>query len=428
MIPDIGRSDGALDSAAMSAAGRAAVLRTVDAAGALAVFAVAVYFAVRAAHLQWDLFTYLAAAKAARQGLDPYVLEHLTKAAGRVVSLPFLYPPIALVPFFALSALPLGVAGGLWLGLKLLGLAALAVVWKRLAARDASWLETALVLVFASNASAIADLRAGNLGIVEAVLLWLAFAHFARGRRVAFAALVVLAACFKLLPAAFLLLLLVPAGGDRPRPWLFAAALAVLAALVVVPGLVGPAAAWRGFVANVPQDALGGGPNPSVWAWLDLALRGVAPDADRRAPLVIALGGLYAVALLGASARWLRASWRAEDPVRWIVTAVALFLLLSPRPMSYGFVLGGGVLLALRPTLLRTPLERLAYAFALSAQGLALALRQPWDGPVLSFLPVIVLLVLWGAALVRAPAGLVREEDFARAERGGAQASAARVR
>ena len=96
--------------------------------------------------------------------------------------------------------------------------------------------------------------------------------------------------------------------------------------------------------------------------------------------------------------------------------------------MSYGFVFGGGVLLALRPIVLRTPFERLAYALALSAQGLALALRHPWDGPVLSFLPVIVLLVLWGAALVHTPASLERNEDFARSERGGAQASPTRVR
>src|SRR5690349_20456158 len=87
----------------------------------LGVTALAIGFArlaMRAASLEWDFRVYLAAAQAARRGLDPYVAANLAAASGRPVTLPFLYPPVALLPFLALSHLPVPVACAAWVALK----------------------------------------------------------------------------------------------------------------------------------------------------------------------------------------------------------------------------------------------------------------------------------------------------------------------
>lgn len=63
-------------------------------------------------------------------------------------------------------------------------------------------LAIALTAVFGWNGAALWDLRAGNVAIVGATLLWGAFGTCAAGRRTAFAALVVAASCLKLAPSA----------------------------------------------------------------------------------------------------------------------------------------------------------------------------------------------------------------------------------
>src|SRR6185369_10389588 len=119
-------------------------------------------FVARNVRLQWDARTYLWAAHAALAGLDPYRLDHLARVAGhRPVSLPFVYPPVALLPFLGLSALPIETALAVWIGFKVALLAGLVVLWRRLDPR-VEWLPLAVVAVFRFNGAALWDLRAGN--------------------------------------------------------------------------------------------------------------------------------------------------------------------------------------------------------------------------------------------------------------------------
>src|SRR5262249_36703490 len=188
-------------------------------------------FAARNVTLQGDFRTYVAAAKAAWLGLDPYRPDVLGSVAGRGVA-PFGYPPVALAPFVAIGSLPYGLAATVWIVGKLALLAGLVGLWLRVFAPEAGLLPLALVAVFGWNAAALWDVRAGNVAIVECALVWSALACFVRGRRSAFAALVVVAACFKLLPAMFLLLLLVPAAESAPSLRRFAAAIAAWVAVI----------------------------------------------------------------------------------------------------------------------------------------------------------------------------------------------------
>ena len=144
----------------------AAVRKVLDVSLALAAFAVLVRAAVRAVHLQWDFRVYLAAARAARRGMDPYVIENLRAVTERPVTLPFLYPPAALAPFLALSSLPEPIALALWAALKVVLVVFLVVLWKRVFLPGAPWSQLAWVAVLGANAAALWDVRSGNVGLV----------------------------------------------------------------------------------------------------------------------------------------------------------------------------------------------------------------------------------------------------------------------
>ena len=368
------------------------------AADALGVALVALYLAVFVARnvgLQWDLKMCLLAAHAARVGLDPYRIEDLAAVAGRGAAFPFLYPPVSLLPFAALALLPLTVAAAWWIGLKSALLAGLTVAWRRWFAPRGALLPLALLAVFGWNAAALWDLRAGNVALVETALLWAGFGCFVAGRRGAFAALVVAAACFKLVPAAFLLLLLVPTGGHRPAPGRLLAALAALALVAWGPLLVGPAARWRGFLEHVPDAATLGEANPSGLA-LAHALAGAAHlSAPATARLAVALWVAFALALAALSLPFLRATWRARDARRWVMAAVLLELLLEPRPMAYGFVRLAPAPLFFSPAPFHRPAGRLLLALALAAQGLARAASLQVDSPAVTFAPFLLTLAVW---------------------------------
>jgi hypothetical protein len=260
-----------------------------------------------------------------------------------------------------------------------------------------------LVAVFGFNAAALWDLRSGNVALVETGLLWLAFAAFVRGQRSVFGVLVVVAAVFKLIPIAFLALLLVPAPPERPRPARLVALLLGFAALIVGPTLVGPTADWRGFAGNVPAAIPQGDANPGALA---LALEIVQPlpgDPSDAWRIAIAIWVAYVVALVAISLPWLRRTWRNPDPLTWVMAATSLFVLLSPRPMAYGYVLAIPAALHFAGHWAKGRVMGLLVALILSAQGLARVAGYPPSGTLSYHAPFLLALLLWLAEALRRP-------------------------
>lgn len=358
---------------------------------------VAVYlltFAIRNTGLQWDFKTYLLAAHAAHAGLDPYSAYDLSAVAGRRISQPFLYPPVTLVPFSLLALLPTASAAVVWMVLKVVLLAGLVALWHRLAPW-AGLLAIALVAVFGWNGAALWDLRTGNVAIVETALLWVAFAAYAADRRTVFAALAVAAACFKLTPAAFLLLLLIPAAGRRPDAMRFVGALAALVAIVFVPFAVPPAAHWAGFLRHVPGAATLGDSNPSSLGFLTVLVHTVGVPGAAGILWGRVAWVAYAIALIGISMPFLRRAWRAGNPLRWAMIAVFLDLLLAPRPMAYGFVLLAPAPFFFLPRPFNRPGGALLLALVLSAQGLFRAASLQPNSLAVIYAPFLLTLAVW---------------------------------
>lgn len=380
---------------------------------ALALWMLVRYMAPRAGYA-WDFDTFYYAATALVRGLDPYRLDSLAAVAGKHVPLPFLYPPAVLPLFVPLTTLPLGAATVAWLALKGASCIALLALWHRVFVPGTRIATLVLAGVFAFNAALVMDLRSGNVAILEALALWIAFASYARDRRWPFAILVALAGSLKLLPIAFLALLLVPSRHARPSRGPFLAGLGVFGAVLLLPAAWG--ASWPGVLfAGTPAARPHGEFNPSSLGLLD-ALLGGPPGAAAGFPdAAVLLWAAYAVALLIVSRNVLRRAWRRGDASEWIAIACVLFALLSPRMMAYSYVLLVAPALMLIERLFPSARDRAIAVALLVAQGVArlglgadFLLSVPGlpfrDATVVANLPFLLVLGLW-IALLRAGDG-----------------------
>ncbi len=378
------------------------VMRAVLRAVALALIALYVLtFALKNVALQWDFKSYMLAARAAFAGLDPYQIDSLSAIAQKPVSIPFLYPPIALAPFVTMVPLSPEIAAMAWIALKCWILLALIVAWKRGIVPEAGVLAMAIVAVFGWNAAALADLRSGNVALIECGLLWAALFCFIAERRGAFAALVVGAAVFKVMPAAYLLLLLVPTPRHRPEPARLLWAAAACVVLIGAPLLIGPATRWEGFGLNIPWAYALGDSNPSAFALAVTVAGAFGVTGESMKPVAAGIWMAYVIVLIAVSVPYLKDAWRAKDARRWVVIAVVLDLLIAPRPMSYGFVRLGPAPLFFGCALLPRPGWGVLVALIFAAQGLALSAHQRIDTTLVTFSPLLLTLGLWLIVVLR---------------------------
>jgi len=351
-------------------------------------------FAYRNLTHQGDLKTYQLAASAVQSGLDPYLPENLAQLAGRRV-FPFVYPPVALLPFLAVAGLPAKTVALAWIWGKIVLLGLLAWAWARWLSGGSSLLAVALVAVFGWNGSSQWDLSAGNVAIVECALVWAAFGCFIAGRRGLFAALIVVAACFKLLPATFLLLLLLSTEGSKASPRLLGTAFLALLMLTLLPTLVGPASGYQKFWLAVPDATAYADANPSALGLLSHLIGSAGVSESVAAPASLALWACYALGLVLASFGVLRDSFARQDARHWVMCAVFLYVLLLPRPMAYGFVLLTPAPLYFAPRPFDRTAGRLLLALVLAAQGLWKFTLNRSDSFLVTYAPFLLTLCVW---------------------------------
>lgn len=332
--------------------------------------------------MQGDLRTYIAAAKAALAGVDPYAPETLDVVAGRHV-MPFVYPPAALVPFVPLALMPSQAAmlGYMWA--KAIVLAILLLHWWRRYLPQTSLVALVLVALYGANRSFQWDLASGNLATIETALLFAGFACWRRGWHRAFAAIVVAAAIFKLAPAAFLLLLMVPMEMGRARPRLLATSLIALASIVALPMFIGPASHWTFFLAHSPDATLFGDSNPGSLGFFTTASLRVGLPMGTALWTGRVAWALFATALAIASVRHLRSPLRERDRSAAIMITVLLYVVLHPRVMAYGYFLATPAMLYFRPRPFAGRIGGLLWALVLSAQGLMLQLTSNYSSSML---------------------------------------------
>jgi len=357
----------------------------------------------------WDFENCYRSAREMRAGMSPYAPETVAIDAWDPAT-PFLYAPITLWLFRPLVGLPLERALVVWLWITA-GLAVVlgAIYWRLLPTRVPLFL-LGLVFFYGFNGAVLLDLRTANVSLLETVLLWSAFVAFLADRRWLCSVLIAVGALFKLLPIVFLGLLAWPTGNRIPRARPVLAGLGLFGLLLALPSIAG--APWaRGFLHNLEGTRAFGEVNPSALGLMDVLLtRG--KDDPGRYHVAVVLWVVYCIALLLVSASGLRRAWRRGERTEAITVTVMLFILLSPRPIVYGYALA--VVPALLIVLRFWPgrLGVFVGILALSAQGLVLrgvfhadfiAKSTPWPAlVVLSNLPFLTALGLW-LVYIRAP-------------------------
>jgi hypothetical protein len=361
------------------------------AALAFGLIGVAALYVALGASQRWDFETYYYAASACRAQLNPYDLSALSSVAGKRVDLPFVYPPVALVPFLALSLLPLSTASLVWLGLKLVFLARLLVTWRRIFLREIPMEAMLGVTLFGFNAAALWDLRTGNVAIVEALLLWAGFSSYIRARTVRSACFIAAASVFKIAPIAFLGLLLLGPSTRKKNVLAVVIGVALLALLLV--------ASWpltvewaRALARSLATEWPTGEVNPSALGILD----GILGDTHRA--LALPLFALYACIIALAAVPMIRRLRKTGSRGDWVIVAITLWTLLSPRMMIYSYILMVVPALFVIRSAITSPWTRGFAYMLLMIQGLVRLLpgRPPTvlaEGPFLLTVLVFALLV-----------------------------------
>lgn len=367
-------------------------------------------FVARNVHHAYDLRTYHAAARAVTLGRDPYDPGVLAEIEGRPV-FPYLYPPVTLLAFLPFASRSYAAITVPWMGLELLVLAALIAGWWRWLRPRVPLSILTLVALFGWNATTQASLAAGNVALVECGLVWAAFASFAAEKRGAFAVLVVVAACFKLAPAALLLLLCVPTPRHAGRVRAFLVAALAVTALVGLPMVIGPAARFAPFWTQASGHAEAGLANPGGIGFFTALARGCGVAGPRAVPIGAGAWLLATAALVALGGPVLQDAWRGRDPVRWTMIAAFLLVLLQPRPMAYGYVVLTPAPLVLAPRPFRDRAGRLALALVLAAQGLLRLTRNEGTSPFFVHAPWLLTVCVWLLVVNE-----VREDARVRAE------------
>ncbi|HET9250774.1 MAG TPA: glycosyltransferase family 87 protein, partial [Candidatus Eisenbacteria bacterium] len=292
----------------------------------VAMLAAAPLLVQTSARQPWDFETYWYAARAAISGGDPYSPDQLAHVADRPVAMPFVYPPITIPVFAPFTLSPVLEARWIWLTLKVVAILALFQVWRRRIVPEVPLIPLAFATAFGFNAASIWDLKTGNVSGFEQLLLWLGLAAYVQGRQAVSAVRIVAGSLFKLLPAAFLALLVVPAK-DREQSWKVPTiALLLVAALVLVPTLLGPE--WtRGYLGNFPDERPWGYVNPSALGLIDTLLDRHDGSLLKESLPNLVLWGVYVLLVCVISIRPVRRALQAKSPMLWVMTATPLFVL-----------------------------------------------------------------------------------------------------
>jgi hypothetical protein len=282
---------------------------------------------------QWDVVVYWWGGRAFAHGVSPY---------GPIPRQPeylhFVYPPLVAAAFAPLAVLNVAATKLLWLALKIAAFVATVRLWRRRMVVEQAAVPPLFYFTFAFGSAALVDFTAGNIAIVEQLLLWIGFTALLSRRWWTFALLVVVAAQAKLTPVFFLGLLLVI--DERPRwaPFIVGSllfAITVGANALLLPGQT------REFFASISTLGERGWGDPSTLGVMeDLVdqLRGLRLPLPAVTAHLLYLAAV--VTVLWLTVRWWRArrAALAGEPLLVVLVTLAVYALVMPRMKDYSYV------------------------------------------------------------------------------------------
>lgn len=338
---------------------------------------------------QWDFTMRYAAARAYQSGLDPYQRSNLESVMGRPVTLPYVYPPLVLKASAAAGRLEERTAYLAHLLVKLLALAWVIHLWRRVApdhTGDVGLLVMYVVVGF--QETVLRDIRAGNISLFEQALLWTSVCLLLKNQVARFGVGVGIAAGAKQLPVAWLGL--AAAQGGKAAVRAAAAGVLVWGSLLLGSWLTEPVM-FREFLANATTGLVERGRiNPS-----SLALLLDAADLVGVGSRAAYVGWGLWVVVVGLVCVWLWRSGRLRgQPLLSVALGLAAYTLVAPRMKDYSYIV------MLLPALVLIPF---AFERALSRGAMHLLVLAGF----LSYNSLLTTGILFGTAAtrLRAPGG-----------------------
>lgn len=350
---------------------------------------------------QWDFRTHRQAGKIFSSGANPYDADILfPRARTRFL---YTYPPATLFFYRLFSLTDYPTAFHVFLFIKCALLIGLVVFWKREFLKKDGDSLFFLFCLLAFNSAVFLDLIAGNINLVEQVLLWLAFSFYVRRRLKRFCAFVLAAAAFKMTPAFFLILLLL--GDERGKYKYFLAACGIFLAYLAVQYIIVPDL-FTGFIKNaLTVVGESGGVVPSTYKFISDLVQGIAKISATTVPA--AVPALITAALAAVTLYLTYRAWRQlktrPAPEREMLTVFLICLvyaLIHPRFKDYMY------LLLLVPAYYLIKNIRFTRAapflfilFVLSGQRLLLPVASSVMALVWDYYPLMVAYCAWGLYL-----------------------------
>jgi len=286
---------------------------------------------------QWDFWIYYNSARAHALGLNPYDEKVLSELAQGTLRFCFAYPPLTLYFFRPFAMLDFNTAFHLYLSLKCLLLIGLIYWWEKAFLQKEDGALFYFFCLVGFNAAIYIDLGAGNVSILEQLLMWLAFAFYLKRRWLLFCAFILLASAFKMVPIVFLALLWF--AEEKKKYLYFAGASLGFCVMMLLSYLVSPFL-FEEFV----RDTIGradwerGIVNPSTLACLREAFDLLAGKTGVMVPQLAQRALFVAIAAAVVVVTW-RAMSIKRDSLISLYLACLVYALIMPRFKDYSYII-----------------------------------------------------------------------------------------
>jgi hypothetical protein len=306
-----------------------------------------VYFLSLALHIsanfdqyQWDFRTHRKAGEIFASNLDPYDSSILFPQAQTTFL--YNYPPVTLYFYQFFAQFDYKTAFHIFLITKCILLIGLIYFWKSVFLKTNTYALFCLFCLLAFNSAVYRDLVAGNINLVEQVLLWPAFFFYIKHRLILFCTFCLLAAGFKMTPTFFLVLLLLADDKKKYQYFLcsgFAYFVYLLLQYIIVPDMF--TAAIRNSFAVVSER---GTIVPSTFTLISDVFNWLSENAGLATPqafqFAILAAFVSAVILLTYKAHTRLKSAKVENSRMLEVFLVCLvYALIHPRFKDYAYIL-----------------------------------------------------------------------------------------